>query len=152
MYRTSWGITQGVFASFGAALSLFLGSIDGLIIALVAFVTADYVSGVMAAISEKQLSSRVGFKGIFRKIIIFTLVGLANLLDVHVLGDTGVLRTATIFFYISNEGVSLLENATRLGLPVPGRIREALDVIGHKHNNNQSSSSDAISRRGKHSA
>ena len=128
-----WVTTQAIVTTAGGIAGYLFGGIDGLIIALVAFVTADYLTGVMAAISEKRLSSAIGFKGIFRKIIIFTLVGLANVLDVHVLGDTGVLRTATIFFYISNEGISLLENATRLGLPVPARIREALDLIGHKH-------------------
>lgn len=128
-----WATTQAIATAAGGFAGYLFGGIDGLIIALVALVTADYLTGVMAAISEKRLSSAIGFKGIFRKIIIFTLVGLANVLDVHVLGDTGVLRTATIFFYISNEGISLLENATRLGLPVPARIREALDLIGHKH-------------------
>lgn len=128
-----WVTTQAIVTTAGGIAGYLFGGIDGLIIALVAFVTADYLTGVMAAISEKRLSSAIGFKGIFRKIIIFTLVGLVNVLDVHVLGDTGVLRTATIFFYISNEGISLLENATRLGLPVPARIREALDLIGHKH-------------------
>lgn len=128
-----WVTTQAVATAAGGIAGYLFGGIDGLIIALVAFVAADYLTGVMAAVSEKKLSSAIGFKGIFRKIIIFTLVSLANVLDVHVLGDTGVLRTATIFFYISNEGISLLENATRLGLPVPERIREALDLIGHKH-------------------
>lgn len=87
----------------------------------------------MAAITEKTLSSAIGFRGIFRKVINFALVALANLLDIHVFNEIGVLRTATIFFYISNEGISLLKNATRLGLPVSTKIREALDIIGHKH-------------------
>ncbi len=132
--KTLWASTQSVVTAAGGIAGWLFGGIDGLVIALVAFVVADYLTGVMAAISEGQLSSAVGFRGIFRKILIFTLVGLANLLDVHVLGDTSVLRTATIFFYISNEGISLLENTTRLGLPVPERIRNALDLIGHKHN------------------
>ena len=93
-----WVTTQAIVTTAGGIAGYLFGGIDGLIIALVAFVTADYLTGVMAAISEKRLSSAIGFKGIFRKIIIFTLVGLANVLDVHVLGDTGVLRTATIFF------------------------------------------------------
>lgn len=92
-----WVTTQAIVTTAGGIAGYLFGGIDGLIIALVAFVTADYLTGVMAAISEKRLSSAIGFKGIFRKIIIFTLVGLANVLDVHVLGDTGVLRTATIF-------------------------------------------------------
>lgn len=128
-----WISIQSIFTAAGGICGWLLGGIDGLIIVLTSFVIADYLTGVMAAITEKTLSSAVGFRGIFRKVIIFALVALANLLDVHVFNEVGVLRTATIFFYISNEGISLLENATRLGLPVPTKIREALDIIGHKH-------------------
>ena len=112
-----WVTTPAIVTTAGGIAGYLFGGIDGLIIALVAFVTADYLTGVMAAISEKRLSSAIGFKGIFRKIIIFTLVRPSQLSSTCTfLGDTGVLRTATIFFYISNEGISLLENATRLGL------------------------------------
>ncbi|MDY6050746.1 MAG: phage holin family protein [Corynebacterium sp.] len=93
---------------------------------------ADHISGVLAAISERRLSSSVGFRGISRKILIFTLVGLAHLIDVHVLGTPGVLRAAVIFFYLSNEGISLVENATRLGLPIPAQMRGALDAIANR--------------------
>ncbi|MDY2940916.1 MAG: phage holin family protein, partial [Varibaculum sp.] len=113
----------------GGFLGWFLGGLDGFLYALIAFVAADYLTGVLAAIAEKRLSSSVGFTGIARKILIFTLVGLANLLDVYVLGAGAVLRTATIFFYLSNEGISLLENTTRLGLPVPAQLRETLAAL-----------------------
>ncbi|MGV9196421.1 phage holin family protein [Arcanobacterium canis] len=128
-----WHATQTTIAGIGAWLAAYLGGLDGLVYALIIFAIADYITGVLAAINERRLSSSVGFRGISRKILIFTLVGLAHLIDVHVLDTPGVLRAAVIFFYLSNEGISLLENATRLGLPVPERIREALDLIGHKH-------------------
>ncbi|MDK8294416.1 phage holin family protein, partial [Actinomycetaceae bacterium UMB8039B] len=100
--------------------------------ALIVFAIADYITGVLAAINERRLSSAVGFRGISRKILIFTLVGLAHLIDVHILGAPGVLCAAVIFFYLSNEGISLVENATRLGLPVPAQMRGALDAIANR--------------------
>lgn len=127
--KTLWFLFQGTFTALGAFCGWFLGGADGFIYALIGFVAADYVSGVLAAIAEKRLSSSVGFKGIARKILIFILVGLANLLDVYVLGAGAVLRTATIFFYLSNEGISLLENVTRLGLPVPAQLRDTLTAL-----------------------
>ena len=118
-----WNMIQMVFAAVGGWLGYYLGGCDGLLLALVAFAAADYLTGVMCAVSDRKLSSNVGFKGICRKVLIFLLVGIANILDVHVIGTGSVLRTAVIFFYISNEGVSLLENAAHLGLPVPEKIK-----------------------------
>ena len=89
----------------------------------------DYITGVMCAVADKNLSSEVGFKGICRKGLIFLLVGIDNVLDVQVIGTGSVLRTAVIFFYISNEGVSLLENAAHLGLPVPEKIKIILEQL-----------------------
>ena len=106
-----WNTIQLIFSVVGGWLGYFLGGCDGLLYALIAFVVIDYITGVMCAIINKQLSSEVGFKGIFRKVLIFLLVGIANIIDVQVIGTGAVLRTAVIFFYISNEGVSLLENA-----------------------------------------
>lgn len=120
---------QAVLAGIGGWLGWFLGGYDGLIYALAAFVIADYATGVMCAISDKKLSSGVGFQGIFKKVLIFILVGIANILDVQVIGSGSVLRTAVIFFYISNEGVSLLENAGHLGLPIPGKMKEILEQL-----------------------
>ena len=121
-----WNLIQFVFTAIGGWLGYFLGGCDGLLIALVVFVAVDYVTGVMCAISDKKLSSEVGFKGICRKVLIFLLVGIANILDVQVIGTGSVLRTAVIFFYLSNEGVSLLENAAHLGLPVPEKMKDIL--------------------------
>lgn len=124
-----WNAIQMVFTAIGGWLGYFLGGCDGLVVALVVFVVADYLTGVMCAISEKKLSSEVGFRGICRKVLIFILVGIANILDVQVIGTGSVLRTAIIFFYISNEGISLLENAGRLGLPIPEKLKIVLEQL-----------------------
>ena len=124
-----WNGIQLVFAVIGGWLGWFLGECDGLMYALIAFVIADYVTGVMCAVSDKRLSSEVGFKGICRKVLIFILVGMANILDMHVIGTGCVLRTAVLFFYISNEGVSVLENAGHLGLPIPERLLNVLEQL-----------------------
>ena len=100
-------------------------------IALIVFVVADYVTGVMCAVIDKKLSSEGGFKGIFKKVLIFILVGIAHILDVYVIGGGSILRTAVIFFYLSNEGVSLLENAAHLGLPIPKQLQTVLKQL-HK--------------------
>lgn len=125
-----WNTVQMVFAAVGGWLGWFLGGRDGLLYALVAFVAVDYVTGVLCAVADRKLSSEVGFKGIAKKALIFLLVGMANVLDVQVIGSGCVLRTAVVFFYISNEGVSLVENAAHLGLPVPEKLK---DVLGQLH-------------------
>lgn len=118
-----------IISSIGGVLGVFLGGMDGLIYALLAFSVIDYVTGIMCAIDKKELSSSVGFKGIARKIIIFSLVGVANILDVYILGHVGVLRAAVIFFYLSNEGISILENTLKLGLPVPEKLQNILQQL-----------------------
>ena len=124
-----WNTIQLIFTAIGGWLGYFHGGCDGLLYALIAFVVIDYITGVMCAINDKTLSSEVGFRGICRKVLIFLLVGIANILDVQVIGTGSVLRTAVIFFYISNEGVSLLENAAHLGLPVPEKIKTVLEQL-----------------------
>ena len=124
-----WLMIQTVFTGLGAWIGYYLGGCDGLLYALIAFVTVDYLTGVMCAIADKKLSSNVGFKGICRKVLIFLLVGIANIIDVQVIGQVGILRTAVIFFYLSNEGVSLLENAGHLGLPIPEQLKTVLEQL-----------------------
>jgi toxin secretion/phage lysis holin len=124
-----WVINQAVFAVLGGWIGYYLGGCDGLILLLAACVIIDYITGVMCAISDKRLSSAVGFKGICRKVLIFLLVGLANLIDIDVIKSGSVVRTAVIFFYISNEGVSLLENAGHLGLPIPMKLKDVLEQL-----------------------
>ena len=124
-----WNMIQLIITAMGGWLGYFLGGCDGLLIALVLFAVVDYLTGIMCAVADQKLSSHVGFKGICRKVLIFLLVGIANILDVQVIGTGSVLRTAVIFFYLSNEGVSLLENAAHLGLPVPEKMKAALAQI-----------------------
>ena len=124
-----WTGIQLAFTAMGGFLGWFLGGLDGFLYALIAFTVIDYITGVMCAIVDKNLSSAVGFKGICRKVLIFTLVGVGNIVDVYVLGEAGVLRTAVIFFYLSNEGVSLLENSAHLGLPIPEKLKDVLEQL-----------------------
>ena len=124
-----WNSIQLVFTAVGGWLGYFLGGCDGLIYTLLAFVILDYVTGIMCAVVDKRLSSQIGFKGLFKKVLIFALVGVAHLLDVQILGAVGVLRTAVIFFYLSNEGVSLIENAAHLGLPIPAKLKAVLEQL-----------------------
>ena len=134
-----WTTIQLVFAGIGGWLGYFLGGCDGLLIALAVFATVDYITGVLCAIADKKLSSTVGFKGICRKVLIFTLVGIANVVDVNVIGDGSILRTAVIFFYLSDEGVSLLENAAHLGLPIPEKLKEVLEQLHDRGGKNDES-------------
>lgn len=120
---------QYVFAAMGGALGAVMGGYDGFLYALIVFVVMDYVTGVMVGILNKELSSRIGFRGIFKKVVIFCLVAVAHIIDTHVIGNGSVLRTAVIFFYLSNEGISILENAILIGLPVPGKLKEILEQI-----------------------
>ena len=132
--RSIWTGIQIAFSAIGGFIGWLLGGFDGFLYALIAFAVIDYITGVMCAISDKRLSSEVGFKGICRKVLIFVLVGIGNMVDVYVLGEAGVLRTAVIFFYLSNEGVSLLENSAHLGLPIPQKLKSVLEQL---HNRNE---------------
>ena len=125
----TWHDIQLVITALGGILGGFIGGFDGFMYTLVAFMIIDYVTGFMLAALEKKLSSEVGFKGIFRKMCILMLVGVANLLDVNIIGQGAVLRTMAIFFYLSNEGLSILENVTMLGLPVPDKLRAVLEQL-----------------------
>ena len=124
-----WNASQLAITAIGGWLGWVLGGLDGFLYALVAFVVTDYLTGLMAAAVEKKLSSEIGFKGIFRKVLIFMLVGIGHILDTRVIGDGSVLRTAVIFFYISNEGISIIENAGRIGLPIPLKLKAVLEQL-----------------------
>jgi toxin secretion/phage lysis holin len=119
-------VIQWIFASIGGCLGYFFGGFDGFLYALLAFVVIDYITGIMVAVLEKKLSSEVGFRGIFKKVLIFCFVAIGQIVDTQLIGQGSVLRTAVIFFYISNEGISILENATIIGLPVPEKLKDVL--------------------------
>ena len=124
-----WNWIQLALSAVGGALGWFFGGMDGLIYALLVFVIADYITGVMCAIADKNLSSEVGFKGICKKVLIFVMVGIGHIMDTYLIGNGEVLRTAVIFFYCSNEGVSMLENAGHLGLPIPAKLKDILEQL-----------------------
>ena len=126
-----WTKIQIAAAAVGGWLGYFLGGRDGMLIALIVFMVIDYITGLMCAVVDKKLSSAVGFKGICKKVLLLMLVGVANIMDIHVVGQGSALRGATIAFYLSNEGLSILENAVHLGLPVPDGLRE---ILAQLHN------------------
>ena len=127
-----WTKVQIAITALGGWLGYFLGGMDGLMIALIVMMTLDYISGVMCAIIDKKLSSAVGFKGICKKVFILMLVGVAHIIDLHVVGTGNALRGAVICFYMSNEGLSLLENAAHIGLPIPDKLRDILTQLHDK--------------------
>lgn len=124
-----------MFAALGAFLGWFFGGFDGFLYALIIFVVMDYFTGILAAGVKHELSSEVGFKGIAKKVCIFVLVGIANIVDTQVIQNGSAIRTAVIFFYLSNEGVSLLENSAHLGLPVPDKLKDVLQQLHNKEVN-----------------
>lgn len=127
-----WGLVQTVLTAAGGFIGWFLGGADGFLYTLVAFVCLDYVTGVLCAIADHRLSSAVGFRGICRKALIFALVGIGHMTDLFLIGTGAAVRTAVICFYLSNEGISLLENAARLGLPIPDKLRAVLEQLSDK--------------------
>jgi len=129
-----WAKIQMAISVVGGWIGYFVGGIDGLMTALLVFMILDYVTGLMCAIADKQLSSRIGFRGIFKKILIVMLVGVAHIVDLYVVKSGNALRSAVVCFYLSNEGVSLLENASHLGLPVPDKLK---NILGQLHNRDE---------------
>lgn len=125
-------VIKTIFAAIGAGLGYFFGGLDGLMIALIVFVVVDYVTGIIVAIINKTLSSEIGFIGIAKKVFIFLLVGMANILDVNVIGSGSMIRSAVICFYIANEGISILENAGNMGLPLPKKLKDVLEQLKSK--------------------
>ena len=130
-----WAMIQIVLAAVGGSVGWFLGGCDGLLRALVVFIAVDYATGVMCAVADHRLSSEIGFRGICRKVLMFVLVGVGHVIDENVIGSGSMLRTAVLFFYLSNEGISLLENAAHLGLPVPERLKDVLEQLHDRAEN-----------------
>ena len=134
-----WAKIQIAITAIGGWLGYFLGGIDGLMIALLIFMTLDYITGIMCAIVDKKLSSAVGFKGVCKKVLILFMVGIANIVDLHVIGSGSALRGAVIAFYLSNECLSLLENAAYIGLPIPDKLKAVLEQL---HNRDEKEGKD----------
>ena len=127
--KEGMNVWHGILTTVGGFFGWFLGGMNGFIYALLAFVVVDYITGVAAAFIEKRVSSAVGFKGIIRKVMIFVLVGIGNIIDTEVIQSGSAVRTAIAFFYLSNEGISILENASVIGLPIPKKLREVLQQL-----------------------
>ena len=127
---------QAVFAAIGGYIGWFLGGVDGFMYALITFVVIDYVTGLMVAVLEKKLSSEIGFRGIFKKVLIFTLVGIGNIIDVYLIKNGSAIRTAVIFFYVSNEGISIIENSAKIGLPIPQKLKDILEQLNKEEKSN----------------
>lgn len=137
-----WTKIQTAVAAIGGYLGYFVGGVDGLMTALIIFMVIDYITGLMCAVADKKLSSAVGFKGICKKVLIILLVGVAHIVDLHVVGTGSALRSAVVCFYLSNEGVSLLENAAHLGLPIPDKLKMVLEQLHDRHDKNNTTMGD----------
>lgn len=133
-----WAKVQAAVAAIGGYLGYFVGGVDGLMTALLIFMVLDYITGLMCAIADKQLSSAVGFKGICKKVLILMLVGVAHIVDLHVVGTGDALRSAVVCFYLSNESVSMLENAAHLGLPIPEKLKSVLAQLHGREDETES--------------
>lgn len=127
---------QLIFTALGGYVGWFLGGVDGFMYALITFVVIDYVTGLMVAVLERKLSSEVGFRGIFKKVLIFTLVGIGNIIDAYLIKNGSAIRTAVLFFYISNEGISIVENSAKVGLPIPEKLKDVLKQLNKEDENN----------------
>lgn len=123
---------KSILAAICTMFGFVFGDLNGLMIALIALIVLDYISGVLAAVVEKKLSSEVGAKGIAKKIFMLLIVAVANIVDINVIGEGHVLKSVTVVFYIANECISLIENAGRLGVPVPKKLLDVLEQLKNK--------------------
>ena len=119
-------IIDSIAGVVGAVLGFMYGEVTGLFWALIAFMATDYITGVVVAAINKQLSSEVGFRGLAKKLMILVFVSLGHIADMYVLGGTPVAMSAVMLFYIANEGLSIIENAGNLGLPVPKKLKDIM--------------------------
>lgn len=127
---------QLIFTAIGGYVGWFLGGVDGFMYALITFVIIDYVTGLMVAVLERKLSSEIGFRGIFKKVLIFAMVGIGNIIDVYLIKNGSAIRTAVLFFYISNEGISIIENSAKIGLPIPQKLKDILEQLNKEEKSN----------------
>ena len=121
-------IICSILAGIGTGLVYLWGGFDVAMQCLLIAIALDYVSGIIKAFVLKQLSSAVGFRGILKKVGILVVVALAVLID-RVTGESGAIRTLVIYYFVANEGLSILENAGKAGLPIPHSIKEALQAL-----------------------
>lgn len=125
-------IIDSIAGAVGAVLGFMYGEVTGLFWALIAFMALDYITGVVVAIIEKRLSSEVGFRGLAKKFLILVFVAVGHIADTYILGGTPAAMSAVMLFYIANEGISIIENAAALGLPVPKKLTSIMEQIRNK--------------------
>lgn len=126
-------IIKTVFIAVGTVATYLWGGWDAVLMGLVVLASLDYVSGVIAAWHRRELDSRVGARGIARKVGMFVVVAVANIIDQAGVVGEPILRTAATWWYIGNEALSIVENLGEVGVPIPGRLRLALAVLRDKH-------------------
>ena len=131
-----WSWIQVMFSAIGGGLGMFCGGMDGFIYALIIFVVIDYITGVMCAVLQKKLSSEIGARGIFKKALIFGIVGVGHIVDSKLIGTGDAIRTVVVFFYLSNEGISILENAGKIGLPIPRKLKAVMEQLNKEDTEN----------------
>lgn len=125
-----------IFTTIGGYFGWFVGGCDGVMYALIIFIVIDYLTGLMVAVLDRKLSSEIGFRGIFKKVLIFTFVGIGNIIDVQLIKNGSAIRTVVIFFYISNEGISIIENSAKVGLPIPQKLKDVLYQLNREDDGN----------------
>lgn len=135
-------LIQSIAAFFAGMASFLWGGVDGLLYALIVFMILDYTTGVIVAVTKHELSSEIGFKGIAKKVLVMALVAVGHILDEHILGGGAFCRSAVIGFYIANEGISILENAGELGIPLPKKLIAVLKQLKSKDDDEESGDKD----------
>lgn len=125
-------IIDSIAGAVGAVLGFMYGEVTGLFWALIAFMALDYITGVIVAVIEKRLSSEVGFRGLAKKFLILVFVAVGHIADTYILGGTPAAMSAVMLFYMANEGISIIENAAALGLPVPKKLTSIMEQIKNK--------------------
>jgi toxin secretion/phage lysis holin len=123
-----------IFALSGGVFGWLFGGFDSLLYALIAFIAIDYITGVLVAIHSKKVSSEIGYKGISKKVMIFALVALGNIIDQYIISSGSSIRTMIIMFYLSNEGISIIENAGNIGLPLPRKLKDIMQQLNNSDN------------------
>lgn len=126
VYSLNW---SGVWALACGVCTFVFGQLNGLLIALIVFMSIDFITGLISASISHELKSKKSWVGIARKGVTLMVVAVGNLLDVHVLGNGSTVRTMIIGFYLANEGISILENAGKIGIPLPKKLRKILEEL-----------------------
>lgn len=126
----------GIFGIIGSLVGMLIGGFDGFLYTLLGFILIDYLTGVMVAVIKGQVSSEIGFTGILKKTLILMMVAMGHLLDQNLLGEVDAMRTAVIFFYTANEGISITENLSCLGFPIPEKLKKVLAQLSEQEKEN----------------